>query len=114
MSPERIDKLNSIGFDWDPLSTEWHRMYGVLKKWLAEHDNKFPKAKDSVPRGEEQDHIGTWCVTQRQTKNGKRKGKLSDAQIQLLDDIGFVWSPSKLSQKKADPKSPEPADPPAP
>eukprot|EP00038_Savillea_parva_P015955 m.15440 g.15440 ORF g.15440 m.15440 type:complete len:213 (+) comp3265_c0_seq1:529-1167(+) len=81
---------------------EWMRMYGVLKKWLKDHGGKFPKAKDQIACADGTiDHIGTWCVTQRQTRSAKRKGKLTNEQIKLLDDLGFTWSPNKTKASGA-------------
>lgn len=70
---------------------EWGRMYGVLKKFMTQHDNAFPGAKDTVARDDESgehDTIGLWCISQRERRMGKRPGPLSDVQVEKLDALG--------------------------
>lgn len=54
-------------------------MFGVLKKWVADNGGAFPRVKVTVPKTDgsnKADHLGTWCVTQRQTKKKKAKNKV--------------------------------------
>ena len=92
LSLEQINRLNSIGFDWDPINTYWEKMFSELLifKKLTGHCN--------VPcHSSENTSLGIWVGTQR---NAYKNNKLSLEQINKLNSIGFDWDPINTYQKK--------------
>tara|TARA_B100000989_G_scaffold198039_1_gene149548 strand:+ start:89 stop:3943 length:3855 start_codon:yes stop_codon:yes gene_type:complete len=84
LSQEKIDLLNSIGFDWDPVETDWFKHFEDLKKYKKENGHANPNTK--------QTSLGQWCIKQR---TAFRKGKLSQEKIDLLNSITFKWDPNE-------------------
>ena len=84
MTPERIDKLQNIGFEWDPYKAAWQEQYGKLKAYRDDHGhcNVPAKYKDDP-------ELGNWVGTQR---TAYKKAKLTPERIGKLNDIGFEWS----------------------
>lgn len=85
LSPERIKRLDQIGFRWDKIE-EWFEegFQETLKQkertgnpnvfWIYQINEDFP--------------LGRWQSTQRQKY---RKGELSPERIKRLEEIGFKW-----------------------
>ena len=40
--------------------------------------------------------MGEWCSTQRKMR---RQNRISEERVELLDEIGFIWSPDQLWQE---------------
>ena len=82
LSPERIARLDKLGFSWDPLAEDWETHYAALEKFRQREGNVRPK------QGHQEDglNLGWWVVTQR-----RRKNKLLPDRIARLDQLGFVW-----------------------
>jgi hypothetical protein len=82
LSIDRVSRLDSIGFSWDPITEQWEEAYNSLKKFRKEEghcrvdrDYKVGKLR-----------LGAWVSNQR----GK-KDELSTERIARLDEIGFRW-----------------------
>ena len=85
LSEERIARLLSIGFEFDPFATRWEAMYQALSAYKEEHGNC------DVPSGYKSNlQLGVWCTKQRAMRT---KGKLSDDKIARLLSIGFDFDP---------------------
>ena len=84
LSNDKIDKLNSIGFIWDPFEYQWDEKFELLKQYKEEFGNcNVPynyKYKDV--------NLGKWVFTQR-IKLKERNISLS--RIDKLNSIGFRW-----------------------
>lgn len=85
LDPERENRLNSIGFEWEPFSAKWEAMFTRLRSYHAEHCNclvpsKWPQDKQ----------LASWVGTQRMRKS---EGKLSAERISKLDALTFEWRP---------------------
>ncbi len=82
---ERIDQLEKIGFDWDPITSAWEEMYSALREFkkLNRHCN-VPQIYHLNPQ------LGSWIATQRSKFN---KGQLSQERRQRLESIGVIWDP---------------------
>ena len=82
LSPERIARLDKLGFSWDPLAEDWETHFAALEKFRQREGNVRPK------QGHQEDglNLGWWVVTQR-----RRKNKLLPDRIARLDQLGFVW-----------------------
>lgn len=85
LSGERITRLNSLNFVWSPAQAEWMDKYQALVQFQQRYGHCSVPFKDG-----EMEKLGWWCNTQRQNR---RKAKLSQDRIALLDKIGFVWRP---------------------
>jgi hypothetical protein len=84
LSPERIRRLETLGFDWDPHNTYWGQMYAQLVAFQKRHKHC------NVPQKSEQNPgLGPWVNTQR-----TRKAQLSPNRIKQLDALGFDWDPA--------------------
>ena len=82
MSKERINKLRSINFIFDPFEYAWHSRYEELVDYAEKNGNLDIKLRES--------ELGFWITKQRQLF---KKNKLSDQKIQLLEKVKFwVWS----------------------
>ncbi len=76
----RVDLLNTIGFEWRPLDSQWMEMYQRLVRYKKEHKSTC------VPLGFERDpKLGRWVAYQRKFCNNKNR-------VDLLNSIGFEWS----------------------
>ncbi|KAL7502770.1 hypothetical protein ACHAXN_000679, partial [Cyclotella atomus] len=78
MSQERINKLESIGFDWSVRATnKWDENYAELEKYQQENGHC------KVPH----DHpLGPWAARQI-----SKQAEMSQDRIDKLDRIGFIW-----------------------
>ena len=84
LNSDRIKRLNSIGFSWDPVSDQWEKAFSALKKFHKREGHCL------VPNYHIEDglHLGAWVNKQRQ-----RKKHLTDEQIYRLGAIDFSWNP---------------------
>jgi superfamily II DNA or RNA helicase len=83
LEPEREQKLNSIGFEWQPYSQQWQEMFDALRKFHAEHSHCRVPSK--WPQNSK---LASWVATQRARK---AEGKLSVDRIAKLNTLGFSW-----------------------
>jgi hypothetical protein len=80
---ERIEKLNEVGFVWDPHEAQWTKYFELLCQYKAEHGDTL------VPiRYEKNPSLGKWVDTQRSNHHAN---KLSPQRIEKLNEVGFVW-----------------------
>jgi hypothetical protein len=84
---ERIDLLESIGFEWRLrpyfVRVPWMEMYQRLVAYKKKHNNT------RVPcRYGEDSQLGFWVTQQRRFCKDKDR-------IELLNDIGFEWNPQR-------------------
>jgi len=89
ISPLRIHKLESIGFDFDPMKTQWNAMFRRLVEYRNEHGDCH------VTKGYRKDpELANWVRNQRleyvNIQKGSRK-RLSAQRIEKLESIGFEW-----------------------
>jgi glutathionylspermidine synthase len=86
LSPERRQRLDDIGFVWDPYTEYWEEGFSKLLQF------KEAEGHCRVSRGLKLDgyNLGNWVSTQRKTKDS-----LSPERRQRLDEIGFVWHARK-------------------
>ena len=74
------------------LSSSWEHYFSEASIYYAEHgDLKVPK-QYKTPAGLS---LGVWLVTQRQVREGKIPGSLTEQQIARLDSIGMRWGNQK-------------------
>jgi superfamily II DNA or RNA helicase len=84
LQPERIEQLNTIGFNWNPLEHSWEHMYQLLLKYKQEYgDCLVPISFDKK--------LGYWVQQQR---NFYKKQRLSKERIEKLNFLGFTWNPN--------------------
>jgi len=76
---ERIEKLESEGFVWDPADIEW--------------ETKFEKFKNT-PKDQLNKTMKSWVIAQRFHNN---KGNLSKERMNKLKAVGFQWEPRAQS-----------------
>jgi len=92
LSPDRLQRLDAIGFVWDPLEANWQEMFSDLNKFHEKygHSNVTLKWPDNLS-------LGIWVRKQIMLK---RQGKLSPERIKRLDELGFVWDPLEADWEK--------------
>ncbi|MDP9675222.1 superfamily II DNA or RNA helicase [Paenibacillus jamilae] len=92
LSQEKTDKLNAIGFQWEPIGTQWDEYYKLLCKY------KYENNQTDVPQKYELCGVklGRWVHHQRQYR---KNGKLSQERIDKLDEIGFQWEGIRKNAK---------------
>ena len=87
LSAERFEKLQSVGFIFDPEEDEWNRHFEQYKRYINENNGNpyIPQRMDY-----EGEHLGSWVGTQRKRYKG---GRLSEEQYQKLKEIRFIFEP---------------------
>jgi hypothetical protein len=84
LSNERVERLNRLGFDWDPIATRWEEMFQQLLKF------KEQEGHTNVPQGRpEWRDLATWVRNQR--KAMVQNQPIMKERFKRLDEIGFVW-----------------------
>ena len=93
MTKERIDKLEVIGFKWDPHRFVWDRRLDELREYRGEHGNC------NVPQGYEPNpSLGRWVMTQRQQYRLFQKdspSEMNEERIGRLNSVDFEWDPNR-------------------
>jgi hypothetical protein len=111
LSPDRIGKLDALGFAWgsprrivineDGISAEWQARFDELLRYKQAHGHC------NVPvNWRENPQLGHWVSQQRQYRKG---GTLHSERQRRLDEIGFAWRadnrrevwPTRFEQLKA-------------
>jgi hypothetical protein len=88
LSDEQIQRLNDAGFKWSLGKFDKHLNDLIAYKAKYGHCH--------VPQNGENASLGQWCSQLRYSykkmqNNQKTNTKLSDGQIQHLNDVGFTW-----------------------
>ena len=83
MSAERKERLNSLGFIWEPFSEQWEEGFQHLVEFLELRGHcRVPQNHTNA----EGFRLGKWVKFQRVNKN-----KVSEERKQRLDALGFIW-----------------------
>ena len=92
---DQINKLESINFIWKSNNDPWEDRFNLLKEYLKEHNNEYPKIYENYKGFD----IGGWIERQRVIiNNGKLRddesleyngGILTQERIKKLDSINF-------------------------
>jgi hypothetical protein len=84
LTAERINRLDSINFTWNPFEVEWTRMYQKLVTYKKKHKSfNVPRRYAAEPQ------LRQWAGTQRTNYNNN---KLTAERINRLDSINFTWN----------------------
>ncbi len=110
MDPERICKLNAVGFEWelqkDTYVESWENRYNQLLKFKVVNGHcRVPKSSGDNPQ------LGQWVKQMRKYHGWKEDGKpypttFTEERIARLNELGFEWrlkdTPLKASLKAED------------
>jgi hypothetical protein len=85
LSGERRQRLDVLGFVWDPNDVDWEVGFGYLKRYKQRegHCRVAQAYKEDDGYG-----LGKWADHQRQ-----KKESLSEERLRKLNDVGFDWDP---------------------
>jgi len=85
LDKDRIERLEKIGFIWDPLDQKWEIGYQETLKYKKQFESaNAPKRYPTSGKFK----LGFWQTNQ---KSAYKKGKLDKDRIERLEKIGFVW-----------------------
>ena len=82
LSAERVERLNGIGFVWDPHKKAWDKAF----KLLTEYKDEFGDCQVRKRYKANGFALGIWVGNQRTAKD-----QLSAERVERLNGIGFVW-----------------------
>lgn len=98
INPQRVQMLDSIGFSWDPLKTQWETMYQRLVDFVRQYGHaRVPK---TYPPDVE---LANWTRNQRNEQANLEAGKRSSMNAErfaLLDRLGFYWRKRRETKPK--------------
>lgn len=98
INKDRIQRLESIGFAWDPQKVQWEAMYKRLTDFVREHGHA------KVPKGYQEDpELANWVRNQRLEQANfekAKKSRMTPERYELLDKLGFAWSQPTAKRKK--------------
>lgn len=84
LDPDRVRRLDEVGFEWDPVGTRWEEMFQQLVEYKKQHgDTNVPQRSGKYAE------LGTWVRNQRAAKRYNRP--ILAERGKRLDEIGFVW-----------------------
>jgi len=84
MSPDHRQRLDALGFVWDPYADRWEEGFGYLERYHKENgDYLMPHSYRDPISGY---RLGSWVTNQRTAQN-----TMPPERRQRLDALGFVW-----------------------
>jgi hypothetical protein len=89
MTPFRLQKLESMGFDWGVCATPWENRLSELTDFRKKHGHC-----NATKMNSENTKLANWVAYQRCQYKAKLKGKKSHmtlSRIQELESLGFDW-----------------------
>jgi superfamily II DNA or RNA helicase len=87
LSKDRVEKLEALGFVWDPFAVAWEEKYRELQSFKAKHGHCNVTQNDPDNAA-----LGKWLNKQRQKK---KKGGLAATREKMLNSIGVIWKPKR-------------------
>ena len=92
LTSDRINRLNALGFIWDPLKEQWEKGFRELVGYKKESGNCLvPRTYKTISGFK----LGHWVGTQRTSID-----KLTPDRIHRLDALDFIWDPIKHQWEK--------------
>jgi len=85
VTPDRILRLERVGFDWDTLVIDWNAHFDQLAAYRAAEGHSVVPTEFVTADGKK---LGSWVSKQRLAH---KEGKLSPERIERLEAVGFVW-----------------------
>ena len=90
LTTDRLDKMEQIGFVWDPQTSVWETRRKELASYLLEHgDCNVPCRYAKNPQ------LGMWVKRQRLRykicQNGGSLSELAAERFGILNEMGFIW-----------------------
>jgi hypothetical protein len=85
LSPDRIARLETLGFEWDPFEADWEESFQEMVTFKTDHGHCRVSGASKSHKA-----LGNWVKTQRTHYS---KGKLSPERISKLEALGFEWAP---------------------
>lgn len=96
LTQQQIDRLDSIGMEWDGrLDLAWKRAFSLAEAYYQEHGNLLVPNRYKAADGFA---LGQWVSVRRQKY---LDGELTAEQIQQLESIGMVWDAVSARWEKA-------------
>jgi len=87
LANSRFQKLDALGFEWEPFEDQWNSMLQQLKDFKDLHGHCRINVHDGT-------QLGRWVNTVRCRRKGTSKcSLLPPERIAQLDALGFVWNP---------------------
>jgi superfamily II DNA or RNA helicase len=83
LSADQINRLEKIGFEWDPLNSDWESLFKDLESYKSEHGDCRVSSGYHANKP-----LAAWVNNQRQNY---RKGILTAERIAKLEKLGFEW-----------------------
>lgn len=77
LDDSKIERLNSLGFDWDPVKNQWQRRFEALQNYKEKH-GRFPPSCER--------RLYSWMSSQRVAY---KEGKLDAWKVEHLNRLGF-------------------------
>jgi superfamily II DNA or RNA helicase len=87
LPPARKQLLDEVGFDWDPVQTEWDTAIAHLRTYRRQHGDLLVPQHLICDDGYQ---LGAW-VSNRRSEMRSGQLRLSAARKAELDQLGMVW-----------------------
>ena len=84
LDPERVERLNGLGFVWDLEKAHWDRLFSAFLQF--KRDQGHGKIPEIWPENPE---LAEWAKQQRKTKE---QDKLAAERVARLEEQGFCWN----------------------
>jgi len=85
LTPVQVERLDSLGFSWDPYSEQWEEGFAALLKFHKREGHCLI----NLSQTENGVKLGRWVSNQRH----QNKARLTKDQLMRLDSLGFSWDP---------------------
>ena len=99
----QIELLENIRMKWSVLDENWNIRYELAKKYYKHYGNLDIPQKFKTINGIDYDEngiaLGKWINTQRNAYKGECNRRLTNSQIELLENIGMIFISEKVDKK---------------
>ena len=82
LTPDRLDRLNFLGFVWDPRNVQWEEGFN----YLVDYKKEFGDCLAPAVFKSNDYNLGSWVQKQRRNKE-----QLIPERLDRLNGLGFVW-----------------------
>jgi superfamily II DNA or RNA helicase len=92
LTSDRLENLEQIGVDWDPLNSRWELGFSELVSYKIKNGNTDVPTNEITSSGF---NLGRWVSDQRY-----RRDSLTIDRLDKLNKEGFIWDQSSASWKR--------------